>query len=70
MTHRVLILNHLERGKDLTALGALNLFGCLRLAARIAELRDMGYHIERTLVVKGMKRWARYRMGQRKRPTK
>lgn len=40
------ILKHLRSGKHLTALEALNRFGCLRLAARIKDLKDDGHAIE------------------------
>jgi hypothetical protein len=39
------ILSYLEKGKSLTALDALKQFGCFRLAARIADLKQMGKHI-------------------------
>lgn len=44
------ILAHLRSGKHLTALEALNRFGCLRLAARIKDLKDDGYAIDAQLV--------------------
>ena len=40
------IIAHLEGGKSLTALECLNLFGCLRLAARVYDLREIGHNIE------------------------
>jgi hypothetical protein len=45
MTHNDLILQHLEQGRTITAIEALVLFGCFRLAARIKELRDAGHNI-------------------------
>lgn len=39
------ILSHLKRG-PLSAIEALNSYGCFRLAARIKELREQGYDIE------------------------
>lgn len=39
------ILAHLRSGRGITPIGALELFGCFRLAARIRELRDAGYEI-------------------------
>jgi hypothetical protein len=39
------ILSYLEKGKSLTALDALKQFGCFRLAARIADLKQMGKNI-------------------------
>lgn len=40
------ILAHLQRGRTLTQLDALNLFGCFRLGARIWDLRRRGHRIE------------------------
>ena len=60
MSQRDRILAHLKSGKPLTGLEALDRFGCFRLAARIGELRESGYRIERTWVQKGDKRYARY----------
>lgn len=44
------ILNHLRRYGFINPLVALREYGCLRLSARIADLRDEGYNIsmERT----------------------
>ena len=39
------ILSHLKSGKRLTAIEALDQFGCFRLAARIADLRAEGHSI-------------------------
>jgi len=39
------ILRALKSGDELTALDALGRFGTLRLAARIAELRERGYAV-------------------------
>ncbi len=38
------ILAHLKR-EPITALQALNMYGCFRLAARIKDLRDEGHDI-------------------------
>jgi len=40
------IRKYLEKGKKLTALDALYLFGCFRLSARIFDLREMGLGIK------------------------
>lgn len=45
-SQRAAIRTFLERGNSLTALQALNHFGCARLAARIDELRNAGMSIE------------------------
>lgn len=58
------IAAHLEGGKTITAIEALNLFGCFRLASRIHDLRVEGYPIvaERIKTATG-KTVAQYRMG-------
>ena len=45
-SQRAAIRRHLEAGNSLTALQALNHFGCARLASRIDELRQAGMNIE------------------------
>ena len=40
-----LILNHLRKGKSITAIQALMEYNCFRLAARIKNLRDEGHKI-------------------------
>lgn len=45
MTQKEQIKKHLQKGKSLTAIQALNLFNCFRLAARIADLRNEGMKI-------------------------
>jgi hypothetical protein len=58
------ILAHLRAGNRLTALDALESFGCFRLAARIHELRREGWQIEeRTVETRGGKRVAEYSIG-------
>lgn len=37
------ILDYLLTGKSITPLEALDLFGCFRLGARIADIRQKGY---------------------------
>lgn len=54
------ILNHLQSGKKITPLEALDQFGCMRLASRISELRDEGYPIETKMMSDKDKRWAEY----------
>ena len=39
------ILRHMRSGYEITSLEALNLFNCMRLAARIADIKDMGIDI-------------------------
>jgi hypothetical protein len=55
------ILAYLRAGNRITALDALESFGCFRLAARIHELRREGWAIEeRTVETRGGKRVAEY----------
>jgi len=41
-----MILQRLKAGHSISPLVALRDFSCMRLAARVAELRDKGYRIE------------------------
>ena len=46
------ILTYLQLGKSITPIEALELFGCFRLSARIADLRERGYTIKTETVTK------------------
>lgn len=59
-TQSSLILAHLQRGRTLTALNALRLFNCFRLAARVHELKSAGHDIKSGRVQVGEKRIASY----------
>jgi hypothetical protein len=54
------ILKYLKNGQTLTAVEALDRFGCFRLAARVSDLRDQGHQILTSWESNGEKRWARY----------
>ena len=61
MSQTTQIQRHLEKGKSLTPIQALNKFGCFRLAARIADLRNDGINIKTTIVkLKNNKQIAKY----------
>lgn len=45
MSQSDLILDHLRRQGAITPLVALRAYGCMRLAARIRDLRRAGYRI-------------------------
>lgn len=60
MSQTEMIKNHLRKGKKITALMALNKYGCLRLAARINDLRRNGEKIKTNLVCKNQKTFAEY----------
>ena len=62
LTQQTRILNHLRSGKTLTALEALERFGCFRLAARVSDLKQEGFDIRSARVQINGKRVAKYRM--------
>lgn len=71
-THRKLILAYMREHKDgITPYDAWDAFGCSKLATRIGELRQMGYHIIKTRE-QGLNRygikthWMRYRPKEEK----
>jgi hypothetical protein len=60
-----MILEYLKHGNRLTPLEALHRFGCLRLGARIWDLKQRGYDIEMQLSeVAGGKHVAEYRLAK------
>lgn len=57
------ILAYLKSGNGITPIDALNLFGCFRLGARIADLKKRGYDIVTERVkVEGGKYVAKYHL--------
>ena len=56
------ILSYLKRGKSLTPLEAFNRFGCFRLSARIYDMRQAGYTINKLTKKVGKKHVAEYRL--------
>ena len=62
MTQTEHILAHLDARGSITPLDALDLFGCFRLAARIAELRADGHDIRTERTERGGKAFATYRL--------
>ena len=56
------IRNHMIVNGSITALEAFNNYGCMRLAARVNDLRKLGYIIETQTEKKRGKRWARYHL--------
>ena len=56
------IVNSLEAGEGITALDALERWGCFRLAARIGELRQEGYNIITKTIKRNGKQYAEYRL--------
>jgi len=57
------IKRHLVAHNSITPLEALKKYGCLRLASRIFELKEAGFHVIRTMVSRNGKRYARYVQG-------
>ena len=49
MSQKEKILKYLQSGKGLTPLQAMNWWGCMRIGARVWELRDAGYPITTTM---------------------
>ena len=57
------ILAHLLAGSSITALEALGRYSCSRLAARIGDIRALGYHVHAEVVtLDNAKRVAQYRL--------
>jgi hypothetical protein len=54
------IRRHLEDGKSITPIEALNFFRCFKLNNRIHDLRRDGMPILTTMVKRGKKRFASY----------
>ena len=70
MTHSEMILVYIEQHGSITPMEAIEELGCMRLGARIYDLKQHGYSIvaerEDGLNRRGEKcHWARYRMGAR-----
>jgi hypothetical protein len=57
-----MIRTHLENGRDITPLEALDQYGCFRLAARIDELRKAGLDIETITETRNGKKYAKYKL--------
>lgn len=61
MSQTTQIQQHLQKGKSINAIQALDKYGCFRLAARIADLRNDGMNIKTTIVkLKNKKQIASY----------
>lgn len=56
------IRDYLLTGKSLTSLQALNLFGCLRLSARIYDLIKQGFLIQSKIIEVNKKRVSQYKI--------
>lgn len=57
------VKKHLLKGRSLTSLQALRLFGTMRLASYVNRLRhDDGYVIKMEMIRKGQKQFAKYHL--------
>lgn len=63
MTQTEQIKRHILKHNSITPLEALRKYGCMRLAARIRELRAEGFSVQTAIVTRGDRRYARYVMG-------
>ena len=61
-TQTKLIQKHLEDGKSITPIDALQLFGCFRLSARIHDLKKEGMNIITRNTRAGEKQFASYEL--------
>jgi len=55
LSQNMLILDWLKKGRSITPMLALSMFGCFRLGARIFNLRQLGHRIEGKRVKVGKK---------------
>lgn len=56
-----MIKAHLDKGESITALEALDMFSCFRLASRMHELKESGYpFMKETITYNNGKRVAMY----------
>ena len=63
MSQSAAILKYLKEGNSITPLEALEMFGCLRLGARIQDLEAEGYTIDSKMIdLPNGKRVAQYRL--------
>ena len=65
-TQNQLIRQHLESGKTITPLEALSMYGCLRLGARIYDLKRDGLRIKTERKTNGKKWFAEYSLLKQK----
>ena len=65
-----LIRQHLESGKSITPLEALSMYGCLRLGARIYDLRQDGLPVKTEIKRNGKKWFAEYSLLNKKHENK
>ena len=59
-----IILSELKMGKSLTAFDAIE-YGCMRLAARICDLRKLGHNIKTVMINSKGRSYAKYYLDER-----
>lgn len=62
MSQKAQILKYLQEGYSITSSSARRVCGCKRLAARIYDIRKLGYDVKTLMVQDGDKYFAQYRM--------
>lgn len=62
LTQTQAIQKHLEDGNSITALEELNMFGCLRLASRIYDIKQNKINIVKEMIGERGKSFASYRV--------
>ena len=70
MTQHAAILHAFERGARLTPMDALSRFGCMRLAARVHDMRMAGLDVRSRLVERGGKQVACYWLHRKSKASK
>jgi hypothetical protein len=63
MTQTQAIRRHLMKHNSITPLEAQRKFRCMRLAARIRDLKNDGFSVLTVIVRRGERRYAKYVMG-------
>jgi sulfur transfer protein SufE len=58
------ILKHLTEGKTINPAQAMSMFGCMRLAARINDLRNAGFAVISETIRKNSKHYSQYRLAR------
>lgn len=66
-SQNAMIREYLEAGHSITPIDALNMFGCFRLGARIADLKKQGMDIRTEIVHDDAngKHWAKYYLSRK-----
>ena len=61
MTHNQQILKHLKKkNATITPMQALHWFKCWALSSRTSDLKKLGYNIDKEMITKGGKTFAKY----------